>query len=114
MRIQAPAVGVDAAATPGSAGSAVASYQRSIVSTEFVAEVFDWTIPKRVAPEVVTIIWPTTELAGRLTASVVKVGRRGGRGGARVGPADRDAGAALVEREARRPRRCRGRRSCAG
>jgi hypothetical protein len=73
MSIHAPAVGVDAAATPGSAGSAVASYQRSIVRTEFVADVFDWTIPNRVAPLVVTIIWPTTLFAGRLTASVVNV-----------------------------------------
>jgi hypothetical protein len=73
ISIHAPAVGVDAAATPGSAGSAVASYQRSIVSTEFVADVLDCTIPNRVAPDVVTIICPTTLFAGRFTASVVNV-----------------------------------------
>jgi hypothetical protein len=50
----APAVGVDAKATPGSAGSALASYQPSTVMTDDATDVFDWAIPKRLAPEVVT------------------------------------------------------------
>src|SRR3954471_18588590 len=67
--IHAPAVGVDAAAVATFAGSADASYQRSIVSTEFVADVFDWIMPNRIAPDVVMMYWPAPVFAGMLFAS---------------------------------------------
>jgi hypothetical protein len=51
-------------------GQRGASYHRSIVSTELVADVFDWMIPNTVPT---TIIWPTTELTGMFTPSVVNV-----------------------------------------
>jgi hypothetical protein len=56
--IHAPAVGVDAAAVLTFAGSAVGSYQRSIVMTDGVAFVTDWMMPNRIEPDVVMIAWP--------------------------------------------------------
>jgi hypothetical protein len=69
----APAVGVDANATPGSAGRAVGVVPAVDGDDRRSDRRVRLDDPEAVGPEVVTTIWPTTELTGRLTGTVIVV-----------------------------------------